>query len=62
MAGERASENSRGAQILQLFGFFITTIIALALVGCDMVDSQLCAWRLVGYLSSHIQQARVGVI
>ena len=40
-----------------LRAFFNKTIIPLALVGYEMIDSQLGATRLVGYLSSHIQRA-----
>ena len=35
-------------------GVFNKTIIPLALVGYEMIDSQLGATRPVGYLSSHI--------
>ena len=34
-------------------------IIPLAVVGYEMINSDLGATRLVDYLSSHIQQARV---
>ena len=41
------------------WGVFNKTIIPLALVGYEMVDSQLGAMRLVGYLLSHIQRTLV---
>ena len=42
---------------LYFWGVFNKTIIPLALVGYEMVDSQLGAMSLVGYLPSHIQRA-----
>ena len=39
-------------------GVFNKTIIPLALVGYEIIDSQLCATRLVGYLSSYPTRAR----